>query len=76
MRKNSIKNTRINGEVQRELGRIISREIKAVSYTHLGGSGRHCYLMADAHRLSVPALPVLFPVPPLLEPPASSPAAL
>ena len=28
MRKNSIKNTRINGEVQRELGRIISREIK------------------------------------------------
>ena len=28
MRKNSIKNTRINGEVQRELSRIISREIK------------------------------------------------
>ncbi len=28
MRKNSIKNTRVNGEVQRELGRIISREIK------------------------------------------------
>lgn len=28
MKKNSIKNTRINGEVQRELGRIISREIK------------------------------------------------
>ena len=28
MRKNSIKNPRINGEVQRELGRIISREIK------------------------------------------------
>ena len=28
MRKNSIKNTRINGEVQRELSRLISREIK------------------------------------------------
>ena len=28
MRKNSSKNTRINGEVQRELSRIISREIK------------------------------------------------
>jgi ribosome-binding factor A len=28
MRKNSIKNTRINGEVQRELSLIISREIK------------------------------------------------
>lgn len=28
MRKNSIKNTRINAEVQKELGRIISREIK------------------------------------------------
>ena len=28
MRKNSIKNTRIKGEVQRELSRIISREIK------------------------------------------------
>lgn len=28
MRKNSIKNTRINGEVQRELSAIISREIK------------------------------------------------
>ena len=28
MRKNSIKNTRVNGEVQRELSRIISREIK------------------------------------------------
>ena len=28
MRKNSIKNTRINGEVQKELGRIITREIK------------------------------------------------
>lgn len=28
MRKNSIKNTRINGEVQRELSKIISMEIK------------------------------------------------
>ena len=28
MRKNSIKNTRINGEVQRELSSIISRELK------------------------------------------------
>ena len=28
MRKNSIKNTRVNGEVQKELSRIISREIK------------------------------------------------
>lgn len=28
MRKNSIKNTRINGEVQRELSRLINREIK------------------------------------------------
>lgn len=28
MRKNSIKNTRVNGEVQRELSRIINREIK------------------------------------------------
>ena len=28
MRKHSIKNTRVNGEVQRELSRIISREIK------------------------------------------------
>ena len=28
MRKNSIKNTRINGEVQKELSRIISQEIK------------------------------------------------
>ena len=28
MRKNSIKNTRINGEVRKELGRIISLEIK------------------------------------------------
>ena len=28
MRKNSIKNTRVNGEVQPELSRIISREIK------------------------------------------------
>ncbi len=28
MRKNSIKNTRVNVEVQRELGRIITREIK------------------------------------------------
>ena len=28
MRKNSIKNTRINGEVLKELSRIISREIK------------------------------------------------
>lgn len=28
MRKNSVKNTRINGEVQKELSRIISREIK------------------------------------------------
>lgn len=28
MRKNSIKNTRINGEVQRELSRLISQEIK------------------------------------------------
>lgn len=28
MRKNSIKNTRINGEVQRELSKIISQEIK------------------------------------------------
>lgn len=28
MRKNSIKNTRINGEVQKELSTIISREIK------------------------------------------------
>ena len=28
MRKNSIKNTRINGEVQKELSRLISREVK------------------------------------------------
>lgn len=28
MRKNSIKNTRINGEVQKELSRIIQKEIK------------------------------------------------
>ena len=35
MRKNSIKNTRINGEVQKELSTIIRNEIKAVSYTHL-----------------------------------------
>lgn len=28
MRRNSIKNTRVNGEVHRELSRIISREIK------------------------------------------------
>lgn len=28
MRKNSIKNTRINGEVQKELSKLISREIK------------------------------------------------
>lgn len=28
MRKNSIKNTRINGEVQKELSRLISQEIK------------------------------------------------
>lgn len=28
MRKNSVKNTRINAEVQRELGRIIAREMK------------------------------------------------
>ena len=28
MRKNSIKNTRINGEVQRELSLIIQKEIK------------------------------------------------
>ncbi len=28
MRKNSIKNTRINGEVQRELGILINRELK------------------------------------------------
>ncbi len=28
MRKNSIKNTRINGEVQKELSRIIARDIK------------------------------------------------
>ena len=28
MRKNSIKNTRINSEVQRELSSIISRELK------------------------------------------------
>ena len=28
MRKNSIKNTRINGEVQRELSRLITTEIK------------------------------------------------
>ena len=28
MRKNSVKNNRINGEVQRELSRIINREIK------------------------------------------------
>lgn len=28
MRKNSIKNTRINGEVQRELSKVISQEIK------------------------------------------------
>ena len=28
MRKNSIKNTRINGEVQKELSIIITREIK------------------------------------------------
>lgn len=28
MRKNSIKNTRINGEVQRELSKLISQEIK------------------------------------------------
>ena len=28
MRKNSIKNTRINGEVQKELSRIISMEVK------------------------------------------------
>ncbi len=28
MRKNSVKNNRINGQVQRELSRIISREIK------------------------------------------------
>lgn len=28
MRRNSIKNTRVNGEVQRELSRIICREIK------------------------------------------------
>lgn len=28
MRKNSIKNTRINGEVQRELSQLINREIK------------------------------------------------
>lgn len=28
MRKNSIKNTRINGEVQKELSKIISQEIK------------------------------------------------
>ena len=28
MRKNSVKNTRINSEVQKELSRIISREIK------------------------------------------------
>ena len=35
MRKNSIKNTRINGEVQRELGRIITREIKDPSISSL-----------------------------------------
>lgn len=28
MRKNSIKNTRINGEVQKELGRLITLEVK------------------------------------------------
>ena len=28
MKRTSIKNTRINGEVQKELSRIISREIK------------------------------------------------
>ena len=28
MRKNSIKNTRVNGEVQKELSKLISREIK------------------------------------------------
>lgn len=28
MRKNSIKNTRINGEVQKELSMLINREIK------------------------------------------------
>ena len=28
MKKNSIKNSRVNGEVQRELGRIISQELK------------------------------------------------
>ena len=33
MRKNSIKNTRINGEVQRELSRIISREIRIAPMT-------------------------------------------
>ena len=36
MRKNSIKNTRINAEVQKELSNIIRGEIKdPVSYTHL-----------------------------------------
>ena len=43
MRKNSIKNTRINSKVQKELSEIISRELKdprihpmtTVSYTHL-----------------------------------------
>ena len=35
MRKNSVKNTRVNGEVQRVLAEIIRGGLKAVSYTHL-----------------------------------------
>ena len=42
MRKNSIKNTRINGEVQKELSVIIQNEIKdpRICTDDLGGSGR------------------------------------
>ena len=56
MRKNSIKNTRINGEVQKELSTIIRNEIKdprihPVSYTHLAvykrQTGGNPYLPAN-----------------------------
>ena len=39
MRKNSIKNTRINGEVQKELSSIIRGEIKEGIYQCAGQSG-------------------------------------
>ena len=54
MRKNSIKNTRINGEVQKELSNIIRGEIKEIGFgNQIRSYVMQPYTMVKDHRTGV-----------------------